>query len=455
MEVKMKRKVLWIAILLCMIAFVGAQTSNTSKSTNYLFKTDVDNFMDVNNWSKVQPENFFGTFGYNGNNLNLGVAHEFKNFYFGGYFSGAIDGWTSTKTVIKDFVNDETTVEKEKTSDMNKALYFAALFGFDNIAVKASIDYYPNGGESTSNSTNDGENTTYTKVNDYQITPNVSFGLNTKLKDMDFATYAGLSLAINKDKVETNTYMRNDGYSRVTIFGNGLLTLPKKEKINQFVSLYGNLGFNLYPSVVYKSKVGDTEIITKESGNTAFSFNLTPGYLIEVNPSEKFAVKAKATVELSSSTTKTPNATSNGDETTYEGTVTTTNYTYLTPSFALGAVYDVIPSKLKFNCGLSFGMPYMRWYTEKTETRTDTNESDFDEMVKETTFTFYDAYSNASWNSGFTWEIAKGFSLDATWNILDNNLNNFTTDTFQDQDIWETVNDIFVHQVSFMLNCKF
>ena len=41
---------------------VIAAYSNTSKTSNNLFTTDADNFIDVNDWSLVQPQKAFGMF---------------------------------------------------------------------------------------------------------------------------------------------------------------------------------------------------------------------------------------------------------------------------------------------------------------------------------------------------------------------------------------------------------
>ena len=67
------KKILFTAVFAVLFtSFVFAETgtmySKLSSSTQGLFKNDVDNFTDVNEWDTVKPENIFGAFGYDYNN---------------------------------------------------------------------------------------------------------------------------------------------------------------------------------------------------------------------------------------------------------------------------------------------------------------------------------------------------------------------------------------------------
>ena len=109
----------------------GNIISNTRKSTFGLYYTDVDNFMSVTRWNTVKPETFFGHIGYE-DELNVGFAKQFKDFYIGTSFVGQLDGLTSTTTN-----NDGDKTTTTETSVEN-AFTAAALFGFGNMAFKAT-----------------------------------------------------------------------------------------------------------------------------------------------------------------------------------------------------------------------------------------------------------------------------------------------------------------------------
>lgn len=60
---KIQKKLFIFAVLLMTASLVFAQISMTSYSTQNLFGTDVDDFMNVNEWQNVQPKNIFGFLG--------------------------------------------------------------------------------------------------------------------------------------------------------------------------------------------------------------------------------------------------------------------------------------------------------------------------------------------------------------------------------------------------------
>ena len=76
-------------------------TSMTNESTRGLFGTDVDDYLDVNEWSNVKPEKLFGflSYGKSGTDkLNFGLAGPVAGkFYLSGFFGGQLNSWTSEK----------------------------------------------------------------------------------------------------------------------------------------------------------------------------------------------------------------------------------------------------------------------------------------------------------------------------------------------------------------------
>ena len=78
---------------------VPTATSFTATTTKGLFSTDVDDFISVTDFWGVQPEKFFGYFGYNYNDtkgFNFGFARQLKKMYVGAYFGGQLDGMKMT-----------------------------------------------------------------------------------------------------------------------------------------------------------------------------------------------------------------------------------------------------------------------------------------------------------------------------------------------------------------------
>lgn len=69
--------------------------SMTNESTKELFGTDVDDYLDVNEWSNIKPEKVFGflSYGKDGNDkLNFGLAGPVAGkFYLSGFFGGQLN----------------------------------------------------------------------------------------------------------------------------------------------------------------------------------------------------------------------------------------------------------------------------------------------------------------------------------------------------------------------------
>ena len=127
-------KKVFVAAAVATLGFgLFAQSSKTNAATAGLFSTDVDNFVDVNEWSTVNPEKFFGYFGMDYGNYNVGFAKQFEKFYWGTYYSGDI-GSSSKKT------NDAKTIDDETVTNWGN-LTFANLFGFGNIGINATLNF--------------------------------------------------------------------------------------------------------------------------------------------------------------------------------------------------------------------------------------------------------------------------------------------------------------------------
>jgi hypothetical protein len=94
-------------------------SSNQKRATATLFNTDVDDFINYHNYSKVNPQNGFGfitgTYGAVGGNqqtgfLNAGFARDFGSVYLGMRFNGNIfqntDDGSETINLLPDYDNN-------------------------------------------------------------------------------------------------------------------------------------------------------------------------------------------------------------------------------------------------------------------------------------------------------------------------------------------------------------
>jgi hypothetical protein len=70
------------------VASIVVPESNTSKSSEGVFGTDVDNLVDVNGWSDIEFKNMFTSLSYGANGLELGFAKALKNSYLGLFLVG-------------------------------------------------------------------------------------------------------------------------------------------------------------------------------------------------------------------------------------------------------------------------------------------------------------------------------------------------------------------------------
>ena len=99
------RPKIWVAAMITIMAFcisplaaqINSFSSNTSDATSGLFSTDVDDFLDVNNWQNVELGKFFTVLQVDGNNgvgagLALPAGKAYLGFaYFGKFWSGNIN----------------------------------------------------------------------------------------------------------------------------------------------------------------------------------------------------------------------------------------------------------------------------------------------------------------------------------------------------------------------------
>ncbi len=420
----------------------GNIVSNTRISTVGLYYTDVDNFMSVTRWNTVKPETFFGHIGYE-DGLSVGFAKQFKDFYIGTSFVGQLDGLTSTTTN-----NDGDKTTTTETSVEN-AFTAAALFGFGNMAFKATAAW--NGADITNTKNVDGD---VIKEENFNLNINLENGFVTKLDDkpLEMSFLLGLDSSVDKTVDETADSKTDLSTYTINVGSSALWTFDTKEKYTQegLLHLYTSWAI---PS--YSQDIGGVK--SKGFGMYNNSIALIPEYRITLNPTERLSMKAGATLPFTFDFEGDFDYSETDGDKVYNNLRTENVDVEIQPMISLGMIYQVLPEKVNFNMGIEFATPSLTWETVTTKTRTDVTSKDVDATSTTTVYNYNDYIAGVNFGSGFTVQLAKTVTFDCYWNILSNLFGtNFRSDlTEGSTNFWNTVNKIFVHNIGFSISAKF
>jgi hypothetical protein len=420
----------------------GNIVSNTRISTVGLYYTDVDNFMSVTRWNTVKPETFFGHIGYE-DELSVGFAKQFKDFYIGTSFVGQLDGLTST-TINND--GDKTTTTKTSVKNDFTA---AALLGFGNMAFKATAAW--NNADITNTKNVDGD---VIKEENFNLNINLENGFVTKLDDkpLEMSFLLGLDSSVDKTVDETVDSKTDNSTYTINVGSSALWTFDTKENYVQegLLHLYTSWAI---PSVVQEN----AGMKVKYFGQYNNQIALMPEYRITFNPTERLSMKFGALLPFTFAFKGDADYAEMDGNKSYNTARNETVYVDITPAISLGMVYQVLPEKVNFNMGINFNTPSLSWNTDIIKTRTDATSKDVDATSTTTTYTYDDYTAGVNFGSGFTVSLAKTVTFDCYWNILSNLFGtNFRSDlTEGSTNFWNTVNKIFVHNIGFSISAKF
>ena len=421
----------------------GNIVSNTRISTVGLYYTDVDNFMSVTRWNTVKPETFFGHIGYE-DELSVGFAKQFKDFYIGTSFVGQLDGLTSTTTN-----NDGDKTTTTETSEKN-AFNAAALFGFGNMAFKATAAW--NNADITNTKNVDGD---VIKEEIFNLNINLENGFVTKLDDkpLEMSFLLGLDSSVNKTVDETADSKTDNSTYTINVGSSALWTFDTKEKYTQEGLLH------LYTSWAIPSMVQENAgMKVKAFGQYNNQIALMPEYRITVNPTERLSMKFGALLPFTFAFEGDADYAEMDGNKSYNTARNENVYVDIAPAISLGMIYQVLPEKVNFNMGIEFATPSLTWDTDIIKTRTDTSSKDVDATSTTTEYNYNNYIAHVNFGSGFTVQLAKTVTFDCYWNILSNLFGtNFESDLTEDDGInfWNTVNKIFVHNIGFSISAKF
>lgn len=428
------KKKLIITALIASISFgVFAQTSNTSNATQNLFGNDVDAYMNVNSWSTVAPENFFAYARFSGGTPYLGFAKDFGAFYWGTYFTGNFGNLDNEKTVT----GDNTSFDNHSGNNNTANFTFNNLFGFGNIGVKVLFDYYDYG----SSKVTTGTTTTTVDVK------RIGFGVRVGLSDFELAGKSVLPYAEffirtpysgSKTVVDNGTETTTTGDSRQTymsIIAGGDIILSDTDALNQTLSTWVRYSSYSYKDGEKEATVNGVQVQQKYLKDSYFyfpvyytaKFNVTDKLAFAVKPGLYNYIRMQQTAEKVKSTTFT-----------------------IDPSLTAGLTYDT-GKKVILNAGVSIGN-LLPTFTMTTETDT-TN----DPSTKISTTTLNATNGNLSFSSGFAIKPTNNLTIDCSFDIISHLLGtDFTSDlnTGSGYTIWETLNNIFVRDISFQISYK-
>ena len=451
---KIQKKLFIFAVLLMTASLVFAQISMTSYSTQNLFGTDVDDFMNVNEWQNVQPKNIFGFLGYGKTgkgSINLGLAHQFKAFYLGTYFEGQVNSWISKKETSG---NTETSTSTQHKSNGK------LLFGFGNIGVMTDMSYQPKVGNKVS-----WTEATKTKQTDnlFKLDFNLIAGMNLNLNNKLFKISAKLGLESDIDKKTTKKDSKltkfTDGSKYDLVINAGLShDLSSKDGLTHTVLADLDTRWGIWPTKRDEEVLGGVTTTDYKYGELKDIITLTPKYQIAYEPEGKFAFKAEAGLGIGFDFENDYNYTRrNSEQKAYN---TSRNYkTTLSLKPTIKTAFTYAPhKKFKLNFGLGFNVPSVNWEFKKTETR-NSNGGNVTKTERGNTLKFETKDGKFSASSGFTWLVTENIMFDANWDFFDHvlgsNGKDFKTNLSNSDNLWVTINKLLIHEIRFALSVKF
>lgn len=440
---KIIKGTLLIACITVLDISIFAQESFKKEATQGLFSTDVDNYMDVNNWSEIGMENFFGFLGYNhmagetshthnvgnysGNSgnisigdggldtINTGLSHSVGKVYTGLYFGGRLKLFDFKS---KSFIDYNNPKNNNKTSSLETktggVFDMGLLFGNGNVGVKPYVRYSPKGISNTTSKNNDGSVKSDSK--NFNVRPGLQIGINSKIKGHVARFNLGSSIDCNINKIRNKNIKgeitKSDNSSYGLSIYSGVEFDGKESESGKFSSVWGvDLGITLS---FYKSVNGNNKIKGKfDSINT-----INPYFVAIITPAERFALKIKPEVKFCNITHKNPKSIINTKIGKTEYLDPYKNFGIsMAPRLSVGGVFTIKKEVVDFNFGASIDIPNVEWSKSVSETcNHDTGE--LLTKTTETNFNFNTGTGKLGLSSGVTAYIGKAVTFDISWNIL-------------------------------------
>ena len=415
------KKLFTIAVIALIAGTAFAQvvpTSNTADATQNLFYTDVDKFMNVNEWSTLNPENAFVMFDTDGDSYDLGFAKNFSNLYWGSYFSGDFGRYNKVETKTE---SDKTYTEHNGQTDQT-SFYFTNLFGFGDIGFRVGF-YYGSGNDS--NKTDNGTNITADDKNRWAIYTRTGWSSAT-IGSLEVKPYIIANFLFNNNggtQTTTASKVTADDRTWELDLGAGGSTVLSKDDLK-------------VSTISAELLMQFTNPVDKDySKDTTTYFSLPVSYRIVFNPTEQFSFGFRARLDNTLNIEKA------------DATKTTTTTYNLTPSAYAGLQYDTM-KKVVFNAGVEFALP---GFSSEEVKNSNTK-------VTQTTFNWNGNDGKITFSSGLQINPVKNLCIDCYWNILGDLISSSLTTQFDETagtSFWNNVNLLLVHNIKFGISYKF
>ena len=318
---KISKVLLSSGMAACMMA--GLFASPTATSTNNLFATDADKYMDVLDFSDVEFDKLFTDVNVSfGDNVGAGAGAAFNAFglYFGASYMGfGLDGSSTKNTTVitvqkegtntaagtVDVTDKTTTVKKE--SDIGSWWQMASILtGIGNIGIKATVQQWEekqtnNGnGDVTKEEVNEIDapialTKTRNSTDTTRYLPVVEVGLPIELGDDVLNLKAGVGVDIQNNK----TYNTTETYKWYNNEKGDLVSTSYTDTNSGYLSINPSVSASIFnASIAYDGEFG---LYGKSVKDAAGNKIKTKGY--ENTKSNSTTVDANGVATTTDSTT--------------------------------------------------------------------------------------------------------------------------------------------------------
>lgn len=459
------------------VASIVVPESNTSKSSEGVFGTDVDNLVDVNGWSDIEFKNMFTSLSYGANGLELGFAKALKNSYLGLFLVGDLgfDFESTFSSGKSENTAADGTVTKNEGSGYSESGHgsqfsIGALYGLGDFGFRASIAYKGDAADAYEKEyiNNAGTETkTILNTDIWRLYPELAVGYKFALGDYVFYPYSTVGIDINKNTVtvkdlinDSETKTDNDVISMAIGLGSAV-DLPSKDKaFSHSAELATLVSFGFIDKLEENSDVLGviSDAVTKYNLNTVL---LTPSYSLSYDGVDRLSVAFVASADL-----LWKNSSAN-QKIVYSGSEsgTTKNKVYtgtfdMEPSISFGLAYDVVPSKFTFRAAASIDLPTLSCTTDTTRVKSEVtvagNTTKQNDKGRDTVWTGSSSDCAMSFASGFSFNLTPSLMFDTEWAIVSDLFNaSFETTLVEgNNNILNTLNDILIHNMRFGFSFK-
>jgi hypothetical protein len=411
-----KTKAIFLMALTALLAAPGlwAQTSNTSTATASIFSTDVDSYMDVNDFGDAAPDSFFTWLRPSGNGFETGYARYLGGGYLGLYGTGSFLNGSFSKTITE---NNAGSLETAPTNDgMGWSSQVDILYGTESLGgFKLSLFTYGENNDTDLNETSPNDSVE-TKNRIFVVSPSLEWGKNFSVSPGVFKFAVGLGTAFTIANSTVTTVAGGTTTSEVTTNA-GVTVITLNPRVTWVMNPRGNaqselfasysLGFIIYPDVAYEdSKATGFAVKEMEQDNSGTIHVLEASFKTTYTTSDTFSWGWGAGVEFDITTSEIGKVkTTLGNGTSATGTNTSESTTFdLIPRGALGISYKLKPGVLTLNGGIEGYLPF-RLGTSGSESTTGT-------VTTETsTITFNNM--RAVVRAGIAWQLTPELGLDS------------------------------------------